>query len=232
MKQYIHETYQFPVLAKLKYLIVGRQVELIVYVENFSKWERALLQYSNEATKFGKYYPLLLGFIKTHVLPRKEKSYGSNVRYYHLFKPCNIKTMSYSISLTVYEDNIFKHLTKTQGISDDAMASDISKYYREQNLRGPEWVSVVSLDKIFIAVVIYGVSSPFWKRYQQISPEIKTLFTAAIERLSKEAVEYSLEHHKIKEGKILFMDFQSNDDTVFVVVVRSIDKWEDLLISS
>ncbi|WP_307223430.1 hypothetical protein [Pectinatus haikarae] len=229
LRHNIYEYYQFPELTQIKYITVGRQVELIVYVEYFSKWEKVLLGYGDEHNNFKKYYPLILNFMKKYVLPKKEKDYSSHIRYYHLFNPCMQQTLSYSISLTVYDDNIFKHLTKGQGSGDDSMAADISRYYREQNLRGPEWVTVVSLDKIFVAIIISGVTSPFWHRYQQVSLESRIFFKDAIKQLSKEAIEFSFKNHNIAGGRILFSDFQWKEDTIFIVAIRDKESWEKLL---
>lgn len=229
LRRKIYEHYQFPELTQIKHITVGRQVELIVYVEYFSKWERALLDYGGEHDNFKKYYPLILNIIQKHILPQKEKDYAAHIRYFHLFKPCSRQILSYSISLTVYDDNIFKHLTKGQGSSDDSIAADISRYYREQNQRGPEWVTVVSLDKTFIAIIISGVTSPFWYRYQQISPESKIFFKNAIKQLSREAIEIAFKNHNLAGTRILFSDFQWEKDAIFIVAIRDMESWEKLL---
>lgn len=73
LRRKIYEHYQFPELTQIKHITVGRQVELIVYVEYFSKWERALLDYGGEHDNFKKYYPLILNIIQKHILPKKKR---------------------------------------------------------------------------------------------------------------------------------------------------------------
>jgi hypothetical protein len=223
------EAYKFPKLAQIKYLMVNRQVELVVYVNYLTKWEQILLKQEKNYSQLNYYHPLFLDFMEKCIVPQKEKAYESKVHFYHLFQPYNKPTLSYSIGLTVYKENIFKYISSRRGNTDDAIAADISKYYREQNLRGPEWVTVVSLDPAFIAVIISGVSSPFWKRYQGLSIDTRHFFKEATCQLSREAVIHSFNNHNILQGDILFLDFNWHKDTIFIVAVRNKNDWQKIL---
>lgn len=221
--------YNIPNLAEIKYLTVSSQVELIIYVEPLTLWEEMAIRYHGEKTNWQKYYPMILEIIKKYVLPKKEQAYDAKVRYFHLFEPCCIDGMVYNASLTVYEKNLFKHFGRIQGELDDKIVAHISKFFREQSTRGPEWVIACSLDDHLIAIAIRGITPPFWQRYQQENADARVILKNAIKKLAEEAVLYSLTQQSIEQAKVLFLDFQQDEDLIFVIVSRNEDKWKAFL---
>jgi hypothetical protein len=223
------QKYQFSRLFDLQHLTVCRQIELVLYIEKFSKWEVALVEAGKEYIKLKKYYPFFSDAIHTYVLPKKEKDYAAKVRHYHLFEPRVEKKLSYTMSLTLYGENIFKHLGRAQGNYDEAIAADISKYYRQQNVRGPEAVIVITMNETFAVIVIRGVTSTFWKRYQRDSQEAQGFFAKATKRLAEEAVRFSFLNQQYPLKEILFMDFQWEQDILYMVVLCDTGSWQKIL---
>ncbi len=229
LRNEVYTRYKFPFLTDIKYLTVNRQVELIVYVENFTKWEKVLVARGEKKTNFGRYYKVVLDILRSYVLPKKEKAYNSKISHYYMFEPRVYEAFSCSISLAVYEKNIFKHISSIRGIADDKMVTDISKVFRDENARGPEWITVVSLDEQYIAIVIQGITPMFWRKYQNEDSAGKVFLKNGIEILARKAIGFSLEQQGITNGEILFLEFLQADDTIFMVVLRDKKEWEKTL---
>ena len=221
--------YPFACFFDLQRLMVCRQVEMTLYVERYTQWEVALVSEGREYVKLKKYYPFLAEAIRTYALPKKEKDYASRARYYHLFEPHVGKKRSYTISLTFYGDSVFKSLGGGPNKYDEAIAADISKYYRQQNVRGPEAVMVVLMESIFAVIIIRGVTSAFWRRYQKDSAEAQNFFAKATKILAQEAVEFAFLNQRYPWDRVLLSDFQWEQDVIYMVVLCDGFAWRQIL---
>ena len=229
LRQAMCRKYPFVCFFDLQQLMVCRQVEMTLYVERYSQWEVALVGEGREYVKLKKYYPFLAEATRTYVLPRKEKEYASRARYYHLFEPYIGKKRSYTISLTFYSDSIFKSLGGGPNKYDEAIAADISKYYRQQNVRGPEAVMVVLMESVFAVIIIRGVTSTFWRRYQKDSAEAQAFFAKATKSLAQEAVEFAFLNQRYPWDRVLLSDFQWEQDVLYMVVLCDGFAWRQIM---
>jgi len=221
--------YDIPNLVELKYLAVSSQVELIIYVEPLSLWDELSMRYNGEKTNWQKHYRLTSELIKKYALPKKEQDYDAKIRYFHFFEPCCMDGKVYNASLKIYDKNIFKHFGRVQGEVDDKIVASISKFFREQSIRGPERVIACTLDEHFIAIAIHGITPPFWQRYQRENADAGVMLKSAVKTLVEEAVLHSLNQQSIMQAQILFLDFQQEEDIIFVIVTRNEDEWKAYL---